>query len=653
VNLSPTTRKLLFGFLVISSLLLSLAILGDWLPWLRGPAPETSEWYWPYLLRPMQQWWPSLFAALVTLAVGYWWIYQVEPGRQQNTAALMVLFACSLFLQAALIYADRTNVPAELVDRTLSNLASGFFEPAASIDNINELLTNYPEAMPGFVSEHARTHPPGLILANWATIQAFSRVGWPTEPIASYVQPLRCMDLWLYGRPAAVSAALGVWAVLPLLFAALTVFPAYAVAKQLLKGYAVQLATILAATLPALILFAPKSVQLYSPLTLIMFWLFHNGTMRRSSWLLLAAGVMGSVLTFFSLGNVSLFLFFILYGLILILFSARGKDSDPLWPQKPGAMILQLFSFAAGAVSIWLVFWLFWDVPPWEVAFSGLEQHYQLVTHIRRYEWWIVWNMIDLTIFSGWPLFLGYLSSLAAVIRFWKNRRLGAVDALAITLAVVILLLNFSGSARGEVGRLWLFFMPLLAFPAAHFWRNALPGKQYAVTILGLQLLMILSLGWGWRPVRPVIVVAQAPDIPPASSQEDLNVTFENEPLQLTGFSLSSRTASPGGSIELTLFWQSEGPASRPFTVFTHLLDGDGQLVAQQDNWPVSGSWPPTCWRTGDVIVDLVMLSIPADIEAGRYRLVSGLYDASNGMRVQLEDGGDAVELGTITVVTP
>jgi hypothetical protein len=47
------------------------------------------------------------------------------------------------------------------------------------------------------------------------------------------------------------------------------------------------------------------------------------------------------------------------------------------------------------------------------------------------------------------------------------------------------------------------------------------------------------------------------------------------------------------------------------------------------------------------------MLSIPADIEAGRYRLVSGLYDASNGMRVQLEDGGDAVELGTITVVTP
>jgi len=653
VNLSPTTRKLLFGFLVISSVLLSLAILGDWIPWLRGPAPETSEWYWPYLLRPMQQWWPSLFAALVTLAVGSWWLNQTKPGRRQNTAALLGLFACSLFLQAALIYADRADVSAELVDRTLSNLASGFFEPAADIEHINELLANYPQAMPGFVSEHARTHPPGLVLANWATIQAFSRVAWPTESIAAYVQPLRCMDLWLYGRPAAVSAALGVWAVLPLLFAALTVFPAYAVAKQLLKGYTVQLAAILAATLPALILFAPKSVQLYAPLTLIMFWLFYSGVMRRSSWLLLAAGVMGSILTFFSLGNVALFLLFILYGLILIFFTNRGENADPLWPQKPGALLIQLLSFTTGVVSIWLVFWLFWSVPPWEIVFSGLEQHYELVTHIRRYEWWIVWNMIDLTIFSGWPLFLGYLGSLPVVIRFWKDRRLGGVDALAIALAAVILLLNFSGSARGEVGRLWLFFMPLLAFPAAHFWRKALPGKQYAVTILGLQLLMILSLGWAWRPVRSVIVIAQAPTMRTASPQEVLEVAFENEPLELKGFSISSRTASPGGTIELTLFWQSDGPSSRPFTVFTHLLDGDGQLVAQQDNWPVSGSWPPTCWRAGDMIVDRYMLSIPADVEAGRYRLVSGLYDAANGVRVQLQEGKDTIEFGTITVATP
>jgi hypothetical protein len=653
VNLSPTTRKLLFGFLVISSLLLSLAILGDWLPWLRGPAPETSEWYWPYLLRPMMQWWPSLLAALLTLAVGTWWIYQGNISRRQTAATLLALFACSLFLQAALIYADRTNVPAELLDRTLSNQASGFFEPAAETENINELLVNYPRAMAAFVSEHARTHPPGMILANWATIQALSQVGWLSDSIASYISPLRCMDLWLYGRSAAVSAALGIWAVLPLLFAAITIFPAYAVANQLVKGYTVQLSSILVSILPALILFAPKSVQLYAPLALLMFWVFHNGIIFRSPRRLLAAGFIGSILTFLSLGNGALFLLFLLYGLLLIFFSPRGDHCEPLWPQKTGALSMQLFRFIAGAVSIWLVYWLFWDVPPWEIAVSGLEQHYQLVTHIRRYEWWVVWNIVDLAIYSGWPLFLGFLGSLLPAIRYWKHKRLEAVDALAITLVTVILLINFSGSARGEVGRLWLFFMPLLAYPAAHLWRQALPGKHFAIVLLALQLLMVLSLGWAWRPVRPVIVVAHMPTMPQATPQKVLEVAFRDEPLQLSGFSLSPTTAVPGGKTELTLFWRSEGPASRPYTVFNHLLDDDGQIVAQQDNWPVSGNWPPTCWRSGDVIIDQYTLTLPAYIESGSYRLFSGLYDAASGLRVQLKEGGDAIEIGTITVTMP
>ncbi|MFL7840408.1 MAG: hypothetical protein ACK2T4_05985 [Candidatus Promineifilaceae bacterium] len=653
MNLSPTTRKLLLGALVISTLLLSLAILADWLPWLRGPAPETSEWYWPYLLRPMQRWWPSLLAALLTLAVGTWWIYQEKPGRGRTAAALLGLFACSLFLQASLIYADRPNVSAELVDRTLSNLASGFFEPAAEIEDINQLLASYPQAMPEFVSEHARTHPPGLILANWATIQALSKTDWPANAIAAFIQPLRCMDMWIYSRPAAVAAALGVWAVLPLIAAALTIFPAYAVAEQLLKGYTIKLAAILAATLPALILFAPKSVQLYAPLTLFMFWAFHSGILNKSLWSLLTAGVLGSILTFLSLGNGALFLMLLLYGVFLIFLIPREEQADSLWKQKPRDIAVQLLSFIAGAVSIWLLYWLIWGVAPWKIAVSGLGQHYQLVTHIRRYEWWVVWNLIDLAIFSGWPLFLCFLGSLLPAFRHWKKKSLGAVDALAITLAIIILLLNFSGSARGEVGRLWLFIMPLLAFPAAYFWGKTFPEKRSAIILLALQLLLTLSLGWAWRPVRPVIVVAQEPSMPSASAQEVLDVRFANEPLRLTGYSLSSTSAAPGDSIELTLFWQSAGPASRPFTVFNQLLDENGQLVAQQDNWPVNGSWPPSCWRAGDEIVDRYTLTLPADVEPGSYRLVSGLYDAASGERVPLPEGGDTVELATITVTAP
>ena len=650
MNFSPASRKLLLGFLIASSLLLAFAIVGDWLPHLRGPAPQTSEWYWPYLLRPIGQWWPSAVAALLTLAIAAWWINVQNPRRTQTIAALISLFAASLLLQASLIYADRVDVAAELIDRTLSNQASGFIEPAADIGDINQLLAAYPQAMPQFVSEHARTHPPGMILANWTAIQVFSQFEWLAEPAAAYVRPLRCMDLWLYNRPAAVSAALGAWALIPLFFAALTVFPAYAVSRQLLKSYAVRLATILAATLPALLLFAPKSVQLYAPLSLFMFWAFHTGLFKQSPWRLFTAGAIGSLLTFFSLGNAALFLLLILYGLFIILVASREGKSETLWPQNPGGIIKQLLAFGAGAASLWLLFWLFWQVPPWEIAFAGLDQHYRLVTNIRRYEWWVVWNLIDLLLFSGWPLALGFLGSILLAFRYWRSGRIEAVDVLAIVLGVLILLLNFSGSARGEVGRLWLFFMPLLAFPSAHFWKNALPGKRNAVLLVALQLLMVLCLGWAWRPVRAVIVVAEAPPMSQTLPQTELNESFAGEPLKLVGLSLSSTTVSPGEKLELSLFWQAGGPASRPYTVFNHLLDESGQLVAQQDNWPVAGKWPPTCWRENETIVDDYLLLIPAGIEPGIYHLSSGLYDATNGLRVPLENGRDAVDLGTIEV---
>jgi len=108
--------------------------------------------------------------------------------------------------------------------------------------------------MAGFVSEHARTHPPGLILANWLTIRIFATVPALAAPLAQYVWPLRCTDLWLLNRPPEVAAALGIWSLLPLLAAALTALPAFVLAKLLLNDRSVRLATILAATMPALLL---------------------------------------------------------------------------------------------------------------------------------------------------------------------------------------------------------------------------------------------------------------------------------------------------------------------------------------------------------------------------------------------------------------
>lgn len=641
--------QLLLLLLIASSILLALAILGDWLPLLRGPAPETSEWYWPYLLRPVGRWWPSILAALLTLLVGAWWLSLRTPNRIQNVTALLALFGLALLIQGTLIYADRQDIAAELVDRTLSNQASGFFEPAAEIDDIDEALSNYPQKMPTFMSEHARTHPPGLILSNWATIELVEKSHALSSTLAQSVLPLRCTDLWLYQRSLGVAAALGVWAVLPLLFAASTVFPAFALARVLLTSYAVRLATLLVMTLPALLLFAPKSVQLFAPLSLLMFFLFHTGISRNSTVRMLIAGVVVSILTFLSFGNAALLLLLALFVLLTSWFKARLEHQQPFLPDAT-MLIKQGLAFIIGLSSVWALYSMIWGAAPWGLALTGLDQHYRLVTSIRRYEWWIGWNLLDLLVYTGWPTLLGFLGALLLLFGRWRSRQLGSTDALALALALFIVVLNFSGTTRGETGRLWLFFTPLLAYPAASFWQAALPGRKFATIIIAMQLLILLCLGWAWRPVRAVIVIAEPPRMVQEKPQFPADVQFDAEPITLSGYSLPAAPVASGEQLALTLFWSSGGPASRPYTVFTHLVNDAGAIVAQQDNWPVGGQWPPTCWREGDLIVDRYQLAIPSGAGPGRLRLITGLYDADSGARLPTEDGRDSIELTTIEI---
>jgi hypothetical protein len=649
--LSKKTQQLLLIFLVASSLTLAALIVTDWIPFLRGPAPETSEWYWPYLLRPLSRWWPSILVAGALWLLAAWWLIPEKTSRQRNLLALFGLILTSLLLQITIIYADRTAVTAELVDRTLSNLASGFFEPAAEIENMAAVLRNYPKDMPAFASEHAQTHPPGLIIANWFTIKAFAR--WPSfaEFIAQYVRPLRCTDLWLLDRPPEVAAALGIWSLLPLFTAAFIPLPAYGLARLLLLGRARRLAAILAATIPALLLFAPKSVQFYALLTLILFWIFQSAMVQGSLWRFFLAGTVVSLMTYLSFGNVVLFPLLLLYAILYQwLIISRQKDG-PFQSITWIDLLKQMLVLAAAALSLWLVTWLLWSVPPWAIARVGLQQHYNLVTNLRRYDWWVIWNLIDLLLFAGWPLMVGFLGSIILVAHAWRRNKVTAVDILAVCLLFLIFLLNISGSARGEVGRIWLFFIPLLAFPAAHFWSASLPGNRYASTIVALQLFIVVCIGMSWRPVRAVIVEAQRPTITILSPDYDIDGSFIDQPFSLIGYSLNPDQPKAGEEIELTLFWQAEGPAQRPYTVFTHLTDETGNLVAQQDNWPVNGRWPPTCWHAGEQIIDTYLIRLPDSLPPGSYNLATGLYDSKTGIRIPLQDSGDAISLGTVIIL--
>lgn len=95
----------------------------------------------------------------------------------------------------------------------------------------------------------------------------------------------------------------------------------------------------------------------------------------------------------------------------------------------------------------------------------------------------------------------------------------------------------------------------------------------------------------------------------------------------------------------LVLQWRASGPTEEPLTVFTQVLDAGGALVAQHDGPPAAGLRPTTDWRRGEVIPDPHRIPLPADMPAGTYRLIVGLYNPETGERIVAPGPGNAIVL--------
>ena len=96
----------------------------------------------------------------------------------------------------------------------------------------------------------------------------------------------------------------------------------------------------------------------------------------------------------------------------------------------------------------------------------------------------------------------------------------------------------------------------------------------------------------------------------------------------LVGADVWSSTVPPGGTLRLSLYWQAMAEMDVPYTVFVHLLDAEGKVVAGHDAQPRDGVRPTTSWVPGEYISDPHELSIPPELPPGDYVLEVGMYDA-------------------------
>ncbi len=165
---------------------------------------------------------------------------------------------------------------------------------------------------------------------------------------------------------------------------------------------------------------------------------------------------------------------------------------------------------------------------------------------------------------------------------------------------------------------------------------RAVPGK-YVIeigmyNILNQERLDVLDAG----DSRVVIGAAKiAPREKPAyNPSQTQRANFDNQ-IGLIGYDFKDRA--------ITLYFQSLAAMNRDYTLFVHIVDRDGKIVAQSDHQPQERRYPTSIWDVGEQVRDEFSLVLPEDAAPGKYAVRIGWYDGANGERLPVRDANDRI----------
>jgi hypothetical protein len=129
-----------------------------------------------------------------------------------------------------------------------------------------------------------------------------------------------------------------------------------------------------------------------------------------------------------------------------------------------------------------------------------------------------------------------------------------------------------------------------------------------------------------------IVKPQQLPQVPDLATERRLDVTLGEE-IVLLGYDVARMESRR--RLRVTLYWQAKQRMSIDYTVFVHILDGDGRLVAQHDSWPLENRYPTSAWDAGEIVADPHVVDV-ADLPAGTYQVAAGMYDLRTMARMPL-----------------
>jgi hypothetical protein len=428
-------------------------------------------WFWIPQRKPFGVY-DLLFFALVALAgLAIWWLINHPAARWRST---LVLVGLGYLLQVGFGFIDGGGFEAlrqKYIHSDHRQYARMAAEDPGLVKAVVEYETHYGE------DYYMGTKPPGVLVVYILADKAANLLHSGVNAEERYEQATR-FQAFSFPLVAALTGALLFWlaaaflpmaerslpAVVYLLCANFILFPLYL--DQVLYP-------LLAALILLLGVWAARSVNV---------------------WLSLAAGAMLYLAMFTTFSLLPLTPLVFLWVGVESYFRSGGQSLG----QRTVDGLKVMAGLTVGAVLLWALFRLGLDYDPLARYSHAMAQH----RAIKQFEpgWAQIWqaavlNNVEFAVWVGFPIILlAIIRALKAAAAFIR-RRANRLDWLTLAFGGMYTALNLLGSTKGEVGRLWIFLLPLTALLAGAEVRFIfLQGKLKSRILSGALLLVSLQL---------------------------------------------------------------------------------------------------------------------------------------------------------------
>ena len=116
--------------------------------------------------------------------------------------------------------------------------------------------------------------------------------------------------------------------------------------------------------------------------------------------------------------------------------------------------------------------------------------------------------------------------------------------------------------------------------------------------------------------------------------------------VRLVGYDVMPTAVRVGDTLTLRLYWEPLQPLLHDYTSYVHVVDEQGNRVAQSDHRPGGVHYPTSLWKQGEQLLDVHTIELPLSLRPGTYHFWAGMY-----LYPTMQPLGAAIRIGSVTVM--